>query len=96
MNIIRIKQLASPVCEKHGISRASLFGSTARGDSNNESDIDILISPAAGTTLFDMVDIKNDLEAVLKKSVDLVTYNSIDPLLKNQILKEQKIFYEKR
>ena len=87
---------AIPVFQKYGVIRASLFGSTARGDNNNKSDIDLLISPAAGTTLFDMVGIKNDLEAVLEKPVDLLTYNGLNPLLKDQILKQQEIIYEKR
>lgn len=85
-----------PVFKKYGVLRASLFGSTIRGDSNKKSDIDLLISPAKGTTLFDMVAIKNDLEAVLEKPVDLLTYNGLNPLLKNQILKQQEIIYEKR
>ncbi len=87
---------AIPVFKKYGIIRASLFGSTARGDNNEKSDIDLLISPAAGTTLFDMVGIKNELENVLEKPVDLVTYNSLNPLIKDQILKGQEIIYEKR
>lgn len=94
MNKLVIK--AIPVLKKYGVLRASLFGSTVRGDNNEKSDIDLLISPAQGTTLFDMVAIKNDLEDALKKPVDLMTYNSLDPLLKDQILKQQEIIYEKR
>lgn len=93
MNDLIVKSI--PVFKKYGVLRASLFGSTARGDDNEKSDIDLLISPAAGTTLFDMVGIKNDLEKVLEKPVDLVTYNSLNPLLRDQILKQQEIIYEK-
>lgn len=87
---------AIPVFKKYGVLRASLFGSAARGDNNKKSDIDLIISPAAGTTLFDMVGIKNALEAVLEKPVDLITYNGLNPLLKDRILKQQEIIYEKR
>lgn len=45
-------------------------------------------------SLFGFADLKMDLEEKLKKEVDLVTYRSIHPMLKDQIIKEQKILYE--
>ena len=66
----------------------------ARGEDNNKSDIDILIEPASGTTLFDMAGIQIDLQKSLKKSVDLVTYGSVNPMLKNQILRDEKVIYQ--
>ncbi|MEK7522229.1 MAG: nucleotidyltransferase family protein [Patescibacteria group bacterium] len=83
-----------PILKKYGVSRASLFGSMARGEDNNQSDIDILIEPASGTTLFDMAGIQIDLQKSLKKSVDLVTYGSINPMLKDQILRDEKVIYQ--
>ncbi|PIV37748.1 hypothetical protein COS31_03135 [Candidatus Roizmanbacteria bacterium CG02_land_8_20_14_3_00_36_15] len=83
-----------PVLKKYGVIRASLFGSMARGEDNNKSDIDILIEPASGTTLFDMAGIQIDLQKSLKKSVDLVTYGSVNPMLKNQILRDEKVIYQ--
>ena len=56
-----------PILKKYCVSRASLFGSMARGEDNNQSDIDILIEPASGTTLFDMAGIQIDLQKSLKK-----------------------------
>lgn len=83
-----------PILKKYGISRASLFGSVVRGDTHKNSDVDILVELPKGMSLFGFVDLKMDLEKNLKKEVDLVTYRSIHPLLKNRILKEQKIIYE--
>lgn len=85
-----------PILEKYGVEKASFFGSFVRGDANNKSDIDILIEPARGTTLFDMAGMQIDLQNNLKKPVDLVTYNSINPRLKSYILKDEKVIYEKR
>lgn len=96
MNITAIKQLASPIFEKYGVSRASLFGSIARGEASERSDIDFLIDPVRGTTLFDMAGMQIDLEKSLKKPVDLVTYRSINPLIKKHILKDELLIYEKR
>ena len=79
-----------PILKKYGVSRASLFGSFARGEQNNKSDIDILIEPAKGTTLFDMAGMQIDLQDRLKKPVDLITYRSINPMLKDYILRDEK------
>ncbi|MEK7597029.1 MAG: nucleotidyltransferase family protein [Patescibacteria group bacterium] len=83
-----------PILKKYGVSRASLFGSVARGEESKKSDIDILIEPAKGTTLFDMAGIQIDLQKSLKKSVDLITYGSINPMLKGHILKDEKVIYQ--
>lgn len=85
-----------PIFKRCGVIRASLFGSAARDEIKKSSDIDFLIEPSKGTTLFDLVGIKIDLENSLGKKVDIVTYNSLSPLLRDKILKEQRIFYEKR
>lgn len=83
-----------PVLKKYGVLRASLFGSLARGEDRIKSDIDILIEPASGTTLFDMAGIQIDLQKSLKKTVDLITYGSINPMLKDRILRDEKVIYQ--
>lgn len=49
----------------------------------------MLVDVPRGTGLFEFIDLKQELESRLGKKVDLVTYNSIHPLLKEQILSEQ-------
>lgn len=49
-----------------------MFGSAARGDDHEGSDIDLLVDLAPGTDLFDLVHIKDELEAILGASVDLI------------------------
>lgn len=82
------------ILRSYQVKKAALFGSYARGDNNLDSDFDILIELPKGMSLFGFADLKLDLEERLKKDVDLVTYRSIHPMLKNQIMKEQKILYE--
>ena len=94
MNLAYIKQLVIPIFEKYGVSRASLFGSVVRGEDTEKSDIDILVDVPNGTTLFDMVGIKLDLEEKLKKKVDLVEYKAIKPALKDNILSSQLPIYQ--
>lgn len=56
-----------PILKKYGVSRASLFGSVVRGDTNKNSDVDILVEVPKDKSLFDMMDIQFELEDVLKK-----------------------------
>lgn len=96
ITIQSIKQKATPILKRYGVSRASLFGSIVRCEEKNESDIDILVEPPKGMTLFNFASMKLDLEKCLKKQVDVITYRSVHPLLKKYILADQKIIYEKR
>jgi len=82
------------ILQSYKVKKIALFGSYARGDNNEKSDIDILIEPASRTTLFDMAGMQIDLKASLKKSVDLITYGSISPILKDNILKDEKVIYQ--
>ncbi|CAB3290140.1 DNA polymerase beta domain protein region [Methanocaldococcus lauensis] len=88
MNVNEIKAKIIPILLKHGVKRASIFGSYARGEQKDTSDVDILVEFGKGKSLLDLVRLKYELEEVLGKKVDLLTYNSIHPLLKDRILKE--------
>lgn len=74
--------------------KIGIFGSFARGENSENSDIDILYDYEDKVTLFDHIKIINNLEKLLNKEVDLVTINALHPLLKDQILKDLKIIYE--
>lgn len=92
-DIDQIKNKILPILKQAGVKKSSLFGSYVRGEAKEDSDIDILIEPPKKMSLFDLAGLKLDLEEVLGKEVDIITYNSIHPLLKGYILKDQiKIF----
>ncbi|MBU1204081.1 MAG: nucleotidyltransferase domain-containing protein [Nanoarchaeota archaeon] len=74
---------------RNHIKKAGIFGSYAAGNPKKNSDIDILIQPPRGTSLIGFVGIKLELEKNLKKKVDLLSYNGINPLLKKQILSRE-------
>lgn len=61
------------VADEYKISKIGIFGSTARGEATDESDVDIVIS-ISEPDFFTLAGIKNDLEDRLKKSVDIITY----------------------
>ncbi len=59
--------------EKYGIEQLALFGSAARGEQREDSDIDICVKPFRAIDYFTLQDIKEDLEHLFQKKVDLLT-----------------------
>ena len=91
MSIIEIRKKIYPILKKYRVSRASFFGSLVQGTATKSSDIDILVKLPNNASLLDLAGLKSDLEDKLGKKVDVVTYNSLHPLLKDKILSNQKI-----
>jgi predicted nucleotidyltransferase len=96
MSIQKIKAKIVPIFENENIVKAAIFGSYAIGKTKKDSDVDLIVEFGERKSLFDLVGLKLELEKILKKKVDLLTYKSIHPLLKSIILKKQKIIYEKK
>jgi hypothetical protein len=96
MTVAEIKRKILPILKRQGVTKAALFGSAARGEMKKNSDVDVLIKFGGNKSLLDLVRVQFMLEDKLRKKVDLLTYNSIHPLLKDIILNNQKIIYEKR
>lgn len=89
LKISDIKEKALPVLKNAGVLRSSIFGSFVRGDNTSDSDIDMLVEFPNGKSLLDLVRLQRQLEMVLAKKVDLLTYRSISPLIKDFIQKDQ-------
>jgi uncharacterized protein len=89
VTIEQVKKRILPLLKEAGVLRSSLFGSFIRGEQTEESDIDILIEFPKGKSLLDLVDLEMKLEQVLGRKVDLLTYNSLSPYLKDSIQNAQ-------
>lgn len=70
------------------ISEVKVFGSVARGEQVAGSDVDLLIVPMPGATLFDIAQFELDMEAVLGVPVDAVPAGGLDPERDEQMLRE--------
>jgi len=77
------------ILRKNGVKRASFFGSIVRGDMTEDSDVDLLVEFEGRRSLLDLAHLKNELEDAVDRLVDLLTYKSLQPLLKDRILAEQ-------
>ena len=63
--------------EIHGGRNIRVFGSVVRGENRADSDVDLLVEFDEGKTLFDLIGLKLDLQALLGTSVDVVTPKSL-------------------
>lgn len=91
-NVPGIKRRVLPILKRHDVKRAAIFGSFARGEAKANSDVDLLIEyKNKNKSLFDLVDLKSELEDILGRKVDIVTYSSIYWRLREQILAAQVV-----
>jgi uncharacterized protein len=78
-----------PILIRHQVSRAAIFGSVATGTAKETSDLDLLIEFAGEKTLIDLISLKMDLEEEIHRKVDVLTYQSLNPLIKKRVLRQQ-------
>ena len=90
-NLIRDKgEEILRVSRQHGARAVRIFGSVARGQANVASDLDFLVEMEPGSSLLDIVAIKQDLEDLLGRKVDIVTEAALSPYIRENVLKEAK------
>ena len=85
------------ICQTWHITQLSLFGSVLREDFSPDSDIDVLLTfdPAANWSLFDLMDLQENLQQILGRKVDLVEQKAIrNPYRRESIMATRKIIYE--
>jgi len=88
-NIEKLTKKIIPILRRHDVVKAGIFGSFVRGEATKKSDIDILIQFKGRKSLLDLVRVEIELRKKLRRKTDVLTYNSIHPLLKDRILKEE-------
>ena len=93
-DILTIKRIVSDYADKYGADRVSLFGSYARGDMTENSDIDLLIDKGSIRGL-QFAALLCDLEAALNKNVDLISTRGLDEDFRKSISKDEVLLYER-
>ena len=76
------------VCTKYGAHNVRVFGSVARSEADEQSDIDFLVELEPGRTLFDLGGLQYDLEQLLGCWVDVVTERGLKPRVRERVLRE--------
>jgi len=92
-----IESTAREVLRKYPVKRAALFGSAARGDMRDKSDVDMLVEFLPDTRGLEFFGLRVDLEDALGCAVDLVTFNALSkakPGFRQHVEQETRLIYE--
>ncbi len=76
------------IADKHGARTVRIFGSVARGEEDEASDIDLLVEMEAGKSLLDLGGLLMDLQDLLGCRVDVVTEKGLRERIRSRVLKE--------
>lgn len=76
------------VARRHGAANVRVFGSFVRGQAKEGSDLDLLVTLDEGRSLLDLVGLKQELEELIRRPVDVVTEQALSPYIRERILAE--------
>uniref|UniRef100_A0A7C4XGN5 Polymerase beta nucleotidyltransferase domain-containing protein n=1 Tax=candidate division WWE3 bacterium TaxID=2053526 RepID=A0A7C4XGN5_UNCKA len=84
------------ICKSNGISYLGLFGSYARGEQTDSSDVDLLVKFSEPAGYFKLINVQETFKNILNKEVDLVTENALSKYIKPYVLNDLKTLYGSR
>jgi predicted nucleotidyltransferase len=82
------------ICRQNDVRKIGVFGSVARGEATDQSDIDLLIEFSKRKSLLALVALEREIATALGRKVDLLTEPAISPYLRERILKDFQLIYE--
>lgn len=91
MNLQQLKEQREQIlrlAERYQAQNVRIFGSVVRGETTENSDLDLLINTLPGCSLFDLGGLLEDLQDLLGCRVDLVTEEGLKPSFREKILRE--------
>ena len=93
-SIADIRAVVGTLAKEYGAERVYLFGSYARGEANENSDVDLRIDKGRIRGL-QFAGLLGDLEDALGKHVDLISTNGMDDTFRRSIASEEVLLYER-
>lgn len=93
--INQIREIASPIAASYGVKKMSLFGSYARGEATEESDIDLLVDRAGMAAGWAIGGLYSDLREALGKELDMVTTAGAEGAFLARIHRDEVTLYER-
>ena len=82
------------LCQQNDVRQIGVFGSVARGEADEQSDIDLVVSFSKRISLLKMVALERQLSDALGRKVDLLTEAAISPYLQEKIKRDLQVLYE--
>jgi len=92
-SINQIKERITPVAQNHGVGRVMLFGSYARGEATEDSDIDLHVWCQNLRSLFDLGGFMADAQEAFEKKVDVVPHDGMKKRFYESIKDEEVLLY---
>jgi predicted nucleotidyltransferase len=86
--ILAMREVISMTAKDNGAREICIFGSVARGEDRPDSDVDFLVTLEPGRTLMDLARLEARLEALLGRSVDVVTEKGLREPIRSSALRE--------
>jgi uncharacterized protein len=83
------------LCARNDIRRLRVFGSVARGEATEASDLDLIADFASRKSLLDLVRIQHEFSDRLGVRVDLFTEGALHPMLRDRILSDARVIYDR-
>ena len=93
VTIEEIKAIIEPIARKYGVERVYLFGSYARGDVTENSDVDLRVDKGSLKGMFALCGLYTEFEEALQMKVDVLTTGSLDDDFLRKIQKEEVLLY---
>lgn len=94
MNIIGVDtEKLEAICRENDVEMLGVFGSVARGEATEQSDVDLLVKFSKRKGLLAVVRLERILSETLGKKVDLLTEAAISPYLLDNILNDLQVVY---
>jgi len=84
------------ICRKNDVAMIGVFGSMARGEASDQSDIDLLVRFSKRKSLLTLVRLEREISTALGRKVELLTEAAISPYLSERIMSELRVVYEAR
>lgn len=76
------------IAKRHGLRDVRVFGSMARGDAGDDSDVDLLVTLPPEKTGLALGGLLMDVQTLLNRRVDVVTEKGLHPLMRDRVLRE--------
>ena len=82
------------ICRENDVDRLSVFGSVAREEATQESDVDLLVHFAKPKSLLTIIGLEEQIESIIGRPVDLLTEAALSPYIRENILQDLVVIYE--
>ncbi|MDP3646394.1 MAG: nucleotidyltransferase domain-containing protein [bacterium] len=94
MQVAEIQKKIEPILRSYGVKRAGIFGSHARGDARDDSDVDLLVQLGKPMGMIAYMRFVEEIERALQRSTDIVTERSLNKFMRPHVEADLQTIYE--